>query len=426
MTTSEIMIGPEIGQNRLTADLDFYKPTMSQLAFEKHPDAQVTFSLINRNHDQPLSVYVSAQELQQRLDSLRSGWTEKDIESISGIKRSDGQPLFSKDFLGYLAVSKLPEIKVDYDSSGEITAQPTGDMPLVSFWETVVMAEENEIYFNNKVRSEGLDVTELYEEGDKRLDKKIETLKSRPDIKIIDFGTRRRFSFRWHQHVIERLVNECPQNIIGTSNVYFAHKYGLPAVGTFAHELPMVYAGLADQTGRNPLEGHEEMLEDWQELYGPDLSIALSDTFGSDFFLANFSSEQAKAWKGLRHDSGDPIEFANKVIDFYESNNIDPATKTLVFSDGLDIDQIVRLADKFNGRIKLLFGWGTSLTNDLGLKPNNIVMKATAVNGTPTVKLSDSPTKHTGPEYKVKQYAQAVARKLVESALENNKQLITL
>lgn len=185
----------------------------------------------------------------------------------------------------------------------------------------------------------------------------------------------------------------------------------------------MVYAALADSAGHNPLDGHNRVLQDWHELYKGDLSTALTDTYTSDFFFADFTPEQAEAWKALRHDSGDPIEFGEKVIDFYLRQEINPLAKTIIFSDGLDVDMIIKLADHFKGRINVSFGWGTTLTNDLGIKANNFVMKATHVNGTPTVKLSDSEGKHTGTPEKIALYKNKVAAALACAATRD---LVTL
>jgi nicotinate phosphoribosyltransferase len=159
------------------------------------------------------------------------------------------------------------------------------------------------------------------------------------------------------------------------------------------------------------MDGHREMLYDWHKLYEDNLSTALTDTFGSEFFFADFSAEQAASWASLRQDSGDPIEFGERAIAIYERYGIDPCSKTIVFSDGLDIDTIVKLADHFSGRINVIFGWGTSLTNDMGLDiPSlNIVMKAVKVNNESTVKLSDDTGKETGPDELVAEY-QTVAR----------------
>jgi nicotinate phosphoribosyltransferase len=254
----------------------------------------------------------------------------------------------------------------------------------------------------------------VYNEGDRRLHEKIAILQANPNIQFADFGTRRHFSLRWQEHVLERLMVECPQNIVGTSNVALAQKYNLRPIGTFAHEMPMTYAGLADARGQDIRASHNRMLRDWQTQY-PDLTIALTDTFGSEFFFSDFTPDQAQAWRGVRHDSGDPYEFGENLLAFYESNNVDPRAKTIVFSDGLDIGQIVALQKHFAGRINVLFGWGTTLTNDLGIKPLNVVMKATHVRLPQTgqqadqVKLSDNPGKHTGPEPLITRYKQIFA-----------------
>lgn len=397
--------GPD--QLKIISGLDYYKPTMSQLEFDKDPNAQVTFTFKNRGED--ISGHIDIAELQRRLKFYKEGWDDDEINFLAKQQRSDGVSLFSYDYLSYLAGRQLPDISVDIDPvSRGVRAFTTGDWPMVTFWETVVMSEVNELYFETKIIKEGLDLMAIYDEGDKRLSEKIAILQARPDIKISDFGTRRHFSRRWHEYVVGRLVQECPDNLLGTSNVWLAKKLGIKPIGTFAHEMPMVYAALEDAKGNNPINGHRDMLVDWRAKYGDDLLVALTDTFGSEYFFADFTPEQARKWQALRHDSGDAVEFGYRVIDFYKRQGIDPATKTIVFSDSLDIDKIVELADEFKGKIKLIFGWGTTLTNDLGLEPLNIVMKATCVNGTNTVKLSDDEGKHTGTDEDIERYKKAI------------------
>lgn len=391
----------------LSQGLDYYKATMSQVEFEHHPTAEVTFQLKNRAKNL-LSEFVTPAQLTERLEELRHGWTPEELAYLAGLQNQDGDAQFTEAYLDYLADAQLPAVDVHLDEHGDITARTTGEWPLVTFWETVVMSELNELYFDAKLKTEGSSLEALYEEGNRRLSQKIETLKNRPDIKFADFGTRRRFSYGWHKHVVERLATELPDNFVGTSNIYLAHELALRPIGTYAHELPMVYAAMADKEGRNPLEGHNEMLRDWEKTYRGDLSTALTDTFTSDYFFVDFQHDQAESWKGLRHDSGDPIDFGERVIDFYKEHDIDPMTKTIVFSDGLDIETIIELADHFAGRVNVLFGWGTTLTNDLGLITNNIVMKAVEVDGIKTVKLSDNEGKHTGDEATIERYQQEV------------------
>lgn len=395
----------------LSQGLDYYKATMSQSEFEHHPEAVVTFELKNRGANL-LSEYVEPKELNERLEALRRGWTPEELAYLAGLQNQDGNAQFSEEYLDYLADSPLPVVTVGLNERGDIAAKTQGEWPLVTFWETVVMSELNELYFDNKLKAEGSSLEELYVEGNRRLNEKIEILKDRPDIRLADFGTRRRFSYGWHKHVVERVAKELPENFIGTSNIYLAHTLGLAPIGTYAHELPMVYASLAEKEGRNPLEGHREMLNDWHNTYRGDLSTALTDTFTSEFFFADFTQEQAEAWKGLRHDSGDPVEFGEQVIAFYEQYGIEPRDKTIVFSDGLDIETIVILADHFKDRINIVFGWGTTLTNDLGIKTNNIVMKAVEVDGVGTVKLSDNVGKHTGDDKAIERYQSYVTERV--------------
>ena len=392
---------------KLSQGLDYYKATMGQLEHAKHPDAEVTFTLKNRAHTL-LSEFVSAEELHDRLGNVAHGWQPDEIAYLASLQNQDSTAQFTPEYLDFLRDNPLPPVNIGYDERGDLAVSTTGKWPLVTFWETVVMSELNELYFQNKLAHEGSSLKELYAEGDRRLSEKIDMLKNRPEIKFSDFGTRRRFSYDWQKHVIERVARELPDNFVGTSNIYLAHELGLRPIGTFAHELPMVYAALADKAGDNPLDGHYQVLQDWQQLYGEGLSTALTDTFTTKFFFADFTPEQMASWQALRHDSGDPMEFGDMGIAFYEQHGIDPRQKTIVFSDGLDIETIIKLADYFKDRIKVTFGWGTTLTNDLGVKANNFVMKATAVDGVPTVKLSDVEGKHTGPDDKIKEYKRRV------------------
>lgn len=394
-------------ERRLSDSIDFYKFPMGQLAFEKHPEASVTFTMKNRGAEYPLSQYVDLIELQARLTAIRDqGFTPEEIAYFAGLETQLGAARFDEPYLDFLANLELTDVIVENNPiTGDFNIESTGQWANVSLWETVVMSEVNELYYKGLMKEKGITKEEVWTEGDRRLGEKIERLKN-SDIKFADFGTRRRFSAEWQSHAIERLSNELPDNFIGTSNPWFAHKFNLTPIGTYAHEMPMVYSGLADERGDNPLTGHAEMLRDWYERYNKDLSIALTDTFTSEFFFSDFTEEQAEEWKGLRHDSGDPTAFGERVIEFYEDKGIDPTTKTLIFSDGLDIDTIFELHTHFKGKINVLFGWGTSLMNDMGFRANNIVMKATKVNGIPTVKLSDSIGKHTGPQDKVDQYVE--------------------
>ncbi len=409
METAPLTYGPELGETLVTAGLDYYKPTMSQLAHNVEPDAEVTFTFKNRG-EQRLADFVTDQALTERFESIRArGFQESELQYLAGVTNNDGERVFNDIYLEYLRTHELPEVHVTLEED-DLAIRTTGPWPMVTFWETVIMCEINEMYFEGQIRNKGIAIMDLYEEGDRRLSEKIAYFQQNPDVKFADFGTRRHFSWRWHKHVVERLAAECPDNFIGTSNVQLAASLGLKPIGTFAHEMPMVYAGLADARGEDIRASHGEMLDDWFDTYGDDLAIALSDTFGSDFFFEDFGTQRAQAWRGTRHDSGDPIAYGEKGIAFYEANDIDPRDKVIVFSDGLDVPTTDRIHQAFKGRVGHLFGIGTNLSNDVGLRPLNIVMKATNVNGADTVKLSDNPGKHTGPEEKIDAYKQIFGR----------------
>lgn len=400
-------------ERHLSDSIDFYKFPMGQEILEQHPDATVTFTMKNRADAFPLSEYVSEDELEARLKAIQhTGFTAEEIAYLGGLEAQLGGARFDEPYLTFLENLALPDVRVTTDPhTGELAVDAMGQWAAVSIWETVVMSEVNELYYKNLMKANGLNLADVWAEGDKRLSDKINRIQN-TNIRFADFGTRRRFSADWQAHAIERLAAELPNNFVGTSNPWFAYKYNLAPIGTYAHEMPMGYAALADQRGDNPLTGHKNMMEHWYERYGKDLSIGLTDTFTSDFFFSDFTKEQAKQWRGLRHDSGDPVAFGERAIQFYTERGINPLDKALIFSDGLDIDTIFALQEVFEGRINVLFGWGTTLMNDLGLRPNNFVMKATQVNGISTVKLSDVAGKHTGPAAQVERYEALVNARL--------------
>ena len=387
----------------LTCGLDYYKLTMSQLQYEYHRNTQVTFALKNRS-SALLARYVDVAQLQMHLDAVRArGFVDSELQYLAGLRGSNGQPVFSATYLDYIATHALPAVQVTL-VNGELHVETTGAWPLVTFWETVVMSAVNQHYFVGYVAAHQLSLSDIYAEGQRRLDEKIAVLRQDPTIRIVDFGTRRHFGAAWQTHVVRQLLQRVPQNLLGTSNVHLAHLLNLRPIGTFAHEMPMVYAALADRHHGDVRASHQAFLHDWYARYGVDLAIALTDTFGSDFFFVDFTLSQAYQWRGFRHDSGNPEHFGERVIAYYAERGIDPTTKTIVFSDGLDMATIVRLHQRFAGRIQLVYGWGTNLTNDLGLTPLNIVMKTTSVDGAPAVKLSDHAGKHMGPADKIAAY----------------------
>ncbi len=270
----------------------------------------------------------------------------------------------------------------------EVTVE--GEWYRTILWEVPLLSLISELYYamNHLERESDAAVVE------RTLDKaqKLNTL----GVTYAEFGTRRRHSYHVHDLVVQALANDNSQKFIGSSNVHFAMKYGVKPIGTHAHEWFMFHGAEYGFKMANALS-----LEHWVDVYRGDLGVALSDTYTTDVFFRQFDKKFAKLFDGVRHDSGDPIEFANKTIAHYEKNGINPLFKYIIFSDGLNLDKVAEITAACQGRIGISFGIGTNLTNDVGLKPMNIVMKLTAAQSlnqdwVPTVKLSDEPGKYTG------------------------------
>ncbi len=367
-------------------DLDFYKLTMAQLAFLYFPHIPVKFAFTNRTQV-ALAKYISKKELEQELETIRSlQLTRQEAEYLQQLG-------FRENFIRFLVDLKLPAVKV-WIQDNDYRIEVKDEWPRATLWETIILAVVNELYFRALLRQRSdLCQEKLLKEGRRRLERKIEILEQYPEIKIVEFGTRRRFNFAWQEEVVLELNQKAKENFLGTSNVHLAQKHKLQAFGTFAHEMDMVFSGIF----RNDLKNsHRKMLEFWWNLYGEKLSVALTDTYGTNFFFQDFTREQALKWRGLRQDSGDPIEFGERVIQFYKGLDIDPREKVIIFSDGLDIDKIIQIYKHFCGSFRMIFGWGTNLTNDLGPKALSIVVKAVEANGFGTVKLSDNIAKAIG------------------------------
>jgi nicotinate phosphoribosyltransferase len=209
------------------------------------------------------------------------------------------------------------------------------------------------------------------------------------EFKISDFGTRRRFSRTWHEEVLQTLKREVPDHFAGTSNVWLAKQIGLTPLGTMGHE----YMQACQALGPRLRDSQVFAFDTWAKEYRGDLGIALSDTYGMDAFLRDFDMYFCKLFDGARHDSGDPLEWGERLIAHYQKNRVDSRSKTLIFSDQLSFPRAIEIAHRFHGRAKTSFGIGTNLTNDLGYEPLNIVIKMTECNGQPVAKVSDSPGK---------------------------------
>jgi nicotinate phosphoribosyltransferase len=383
-------------------DTDFYKDTMANVVHQKYRDTPVRYGLTNRTKGLRLADRYSAEQLTEQLDYTRSlRFNPSELAYKRGIDVY-GDRMFNEGYLQDLKTLQLPDYELGYAPDGEFQLEFPGTWFKTIFWETMalsIMIELNTISYLRQMSP--FEQQCVFADGVKRLEGKIKILKTRPDITFIEFGTRRRALRFWQDFVIQTLQAELsPEQFKGTSNTLFAYKYGLTPMGTCAHEMYMIMMGIMNGS---VLDAHNQVMKDWWEQYGFGLSVALTDTFGTEFFLKNFTEEQAVNWKGFRQDSGDPFVFGEKVIAFYEAFGIDPRSKLIIFSDGLDLELIIQLADYFKGRINVSFGWGTNLTNDLGLPPISLVIKAIWANNWWLVKLSDNPAKSIGPRDSVQE-----------------------
>lgn len=394
---------------------DQYKFPMGQLIYEETPEATVTFTMHNRNKNMRIADYVSPQELQEYYNNLRElPFTPEQLAVLE--QQTDKK--YSDEYLGYLAAFRLPEIEVALDpTNSDITAQTIAPWNAASLWEIPMLSAIPELYYPKYIAAHGGTMQQVWDEGDRRLDNVIELLRSNPLVRFAEFGTRRRFNSAWQDHVVERLVDECPDSIIGTSNPWLAAKYAIPASGTNAHELPMVYAALEESNGGNPLDGQKRVIADWLERF-PSMPVVLLDTFTSDVALHDLTPEQYMAIKSFRIDSGDEVKTGYRIIRELAARAIDPLTRTIFPSNSLTPQQAVQLAREFDGKINIAFGIGGNLVNNMGFGANrnlpslNIVSKATAVNGVGTVKLSDDHGKHIGYPNDVTRYKNLVKQRL--------------
>ena len=351
--------------------------------------------------------HLDMDELDRQLDqATKLGFNKTELHYLRGTNEYQ-ERMFCEEYLQFLEKFKLPQYHLNIDVvDGDIGLEFPGQWSCDTYWETIALSVVNELYYRSLLKKmTRFERNSVFAQGQLRLAEKIKALKGRADITFSEFGTRRRFSRAWQDYVVRSLAEELPPNqFIGTSNAYLAMKYGVMPIGTKAHEMDMVLAGIADSRGEDISQSVGQSTCDWWEQYGWGLSIALPDTFGTDFFLRSMTPEQAKDWKGLRQDSGDPILFGEKVIAFYKRCDVDPREKLIVFSDGLDLGMIFKIADHFKGRIKTTFGWGTNLTNDLGFPSVSLVVKTVQANGQGLVKLSDNLAKAIGNPKNIERY----------------------
>ena len=395
---------------RSLIDNDFYKLLMCQSVLRNHPKTEVTFSLINRSSDIRLAELIDEGELREQLDHVRSlSLSRGESTWMRGNTFYGKRQMFTPEFMDWFEALKLPDYHLEKrDGQYELTFQ--GSWPEVMLWEIPALAVLMELRGRAVLRDmRRFEIQILYARAMAKLWEKIETLRNINDLRLADFGTRRRHSFLWQDWAVQAMTEGLGDKFIGTSNCLIAKNRDLAAIGTNAHELPMIYSALAsdDQALR---QAPYDVLSDWHEEHDGNLRIILPDTYGTEGFLDN-APDWLATWTGMRIDSGDPIQGAEHAIKWWKSRNEDPSQKLLIFSDGLDVEKIAKLHRLFAGRVRVSFGWGTLLTNDFrglvpndGLKPFSLVCKAVSANGKPTVKLSDNPNKAMGPADEIARY----------------------
>ena len=395
---------------RSLIDTDFYKLLMCQSIFRNKPDTVVQFSLINRSHGIRLADLIDEGELREQLDHVRSlSLTRGESTWLRGNTFYGKRQMFRPDFMEWFEQLRLPPYHLEKrDGQYELTFE--GKWPEVMLWEIPALSVLMELRSRKVLEQLGrFEIEVLYARAMAKLWEKVTRLREIEGLRIADFGTRRRHSFLWQDWSVQALNEGLGSKFTGTSTCLIAMRREVEAIGTNAHELPMVYAALADSDAELAQTPYQ-VLADWQEEHDGNLRIILPDTYGTEGFLRN-APDWLASWTGIRIDSGDPAVGAEIAIRWWQDRGEDPRQKLVIFSDGLDVDQIVALHQQFLGRVKVSFGWGTMLTNDFrglatadALAPFSLVCKAVSADGRPTVKLSDNPNKALGPRDEIERY----------------------
>jgi nicotinate phosphoribosyltransferase len=425
---------------RSLLDTDFYKLLMLQFIWKHYPKTNVSFSLLNRSSSVRLAEMFTIEELTEQMDHVRSlRFRRSELVWLAGNTFYGQRGIFEPAFLAWLERDfKLSDYELSV-KDGQFNLSFDGLWFETTMWELYALSilDELKTRANLKRLSEfGLDI--LYARAKTKLWGKIEQLRDVPGLKVADFGTRRRHSFLWQEYAVEAMAENLGSSFVGTSNAFLAHKHDLEAIGTNAHEIPMVLAALAPDD--HALKASQyQVLEMWQNTYEGELLIMLPDTFGTTQFLKD-APDWAADWTGQRVDSKDPYLAGDEYIEWLNGRGRDPHDKLLIASDALDVDQILGLHAYFGGdlrngataadfrsaadfldrrkwrpgrRIRLSAGWGTLLTNDFrgcdpsggrGFDPVSLICKVSVAEGRPAVKLSDNYAKVLGTSSEIERY----------------------
>ena len=360
-------------------DTDFYKLTMQQAVLEHYPNTNVKYKFTNRKAQETNFTQEFADELRASINATSSLRLKKDEKKWLQEKYAFLKP----QYIEYLSNYEFDPSEVDFSvNDGKLELNISGPWHRTILWEVPLMAIISELHGQFTADQWNYDGQEA------KIVQKGSALAAE-GCKFADFGTRRRRSYFTQDLVVKNLMlfNNC----VGTSNVHLAQKYNLRAIGTQAHEWVMGVSALESLRHANRFA-----MQKWCDTYGANLGTVLPDTFGIKAFFDDFTLYYASLFDSIRHDSGDPFKFTDKVIAHYKKLNIDPNSKTIIFSDGLNVELAIELNRYCSGKIKCAFGIGTNFTNDFATKSLNMVIKLYSVDGIPVVKLSDEPTKATG------------------------------
>lgn len=378
-------------------ETDMYKFSMGQAIYHQFSDYKTTWSFKCRNKDVQFTSEM-VEEIRAQIQAYcKLRFTEDELQYLDNIKWIKGSYV---DFLR-LWSPRYEDFTITTDGECGLSIEVAGTWLNTSMYEIPTLAIVNEVYFRMQY-----DYNELLDSFKERLDVKFENLKSGHWYAgtFSEFGLRRRLSAEAQSLVVEKFshlndTKHSPSRFIGTSNVYLAKKFGLTPVGTMAHEWIMC-TGQGNHK-HNPAYSNWYALDAWIKEYGVLNGIALTDTITTDCFLRDFQLTYATLFSGVRHDSGDPCEWGEKMINQYRKLGIDTKTKTLLFSDSLDFERADALWHHFHNDINVAFGIGTYLSNDTKVSPLNIVMKVTKCNGMDVAKISDTDGKGMckNPEY---------------------------
>ena len=358
-------------------DTDLYKFNMNQVIFHKHTDLCGEYYFKCRNEDVVFTREM-AEEIEEQIDQLCSlRFKKEELDYLRSIR------FIKADYVEFLRLwHPIREyVKVELSDEGELSVIVNGPLFSAMQFEIYLLEIVNEVYFRLKY-----DYETLRKSAEEKLDAKIKALNDGTyTFSFAEFGCRRRLSREWEDEVVRRLAQET-KACGGTSNVYLAMKYDLTPIGTYAHEFVQMYQGIDSI----PLAyTNYYAMKDWYNEYDGDNGTALTDTVTTDLFLLDFNRSMVNNYTGVRHDSGDPYAWGEKLIAHYKKYGVDPKTKLLLFSDSLDFDRAQELYDYFKDKTKVSFGIGTFCSNDTCERALNIVIKLQYVNGRPVAKLSD-------------------------------------